>query len=105
MVYALIDSERTQSGQALAAGRQGFEACSKLNIRCRFLERRAIENYFPERAIRGVKNSEKYRALGQYEVLKTVDPAWGKEENWKIARLMTKDDLRGTDLDTFLEEL
>jgi len=40
-----------------------------------------------------------------HNALKAVDPAWGKEENWRIARLMTKDDLRGTDLDTFLEEL
>jgi hypothetical protein len=39
--------------------------------------------------------------VGQYELLKNVALAWGKEENWKIARLMTKDDLRGTDLGTF----
>jgi energy-coupling factor transporter ATP-binding protein EcfA2 len=102
---ALIDSERTQAGEPLAADRQSFvEVCSKLNIRCHVLERRAIENYLPEHAIRAVK-SVKYRALGHYELLKNVDPAWRKEENWKIARLMTKDDLRGTDLGAFLEEL
>jgi ABC-type cobalamin/Fe3+-siderophores transport system ATPase subunit len=105
-VYALIDSERTQSGEPLAAGRQGFvEVCSKLKIPCRVLQRRAIENYLPERAIRGVKNSDKYRALGHYEALKAANPAWGKEENWRIARLMTRDDLQGTDLGTFLDEL
>jgi energy-coupling factor transporter ATP-binding protein EcfA2 len=105
-VYALIDSERTQSGEALAADRQGFvEVCSKLKIPCRVLERRAIENYLSERAIRVVKNSDKYRSLGPYEALKTVDPAWAKQENWRIARLMTRDDLKGTDLDTFLGEL
>jgi hypothetical protein len=104
-VYALIDSERSQSGEALPPDRQGFaEACSKLKIPCLVLERRAIENYLPERPIRAIK-SDKYRALGQYELLKNVAPAWGKEENWKIARLMTKDDLMGTDLGTFLEEL
>src|SRR5260370_10598181 len=46
--YALIDSGRTQTGEALATDRQGFvEACSRLKIPCRVLERRAIENYLP----------------------------------------------------------
>jgi len=105
-VHALIDSERAQPGEALATDRRGFEeACSKLNIPCHVLERRAIENYFPEHAIKEVKNSDKYRPLGHYEPLKGVDPAWGKEENWRIARLMTLDDLEDTDLGTFLEQL
>jgi hypothetical protein len=105
-VYALIDSERSQSGEYLAADRQGFaDACARLNIPCRVLERRAIENYFPEHAIRAVKNSDKYRSLTPYEPLRAADPAWGKEENWRIARLMKKEDLRDTDLGRFLEEL
>jgi energy-coupling factor transporter ATP-binding protein EcfA2 len=105
-VYALIDSERNQPGEALAADRQGFaEACSKLKIPCRILERRAIENYLPERAIRTAKNSDKYRALGHHEVLKAVNPGWGKEENWRIARVMTRDDLKDTDLGAFLDAL
>jgi len=94
-VYALIDSERTQAGEQVGADRQGFaDACSKLNIPCHILERRAIENYLPERAIRAVKNSDKYRALSPYEALRGADPAWAKEENWRIARSMTKDDLK-----------
>jgi hypothetical protein len=105
-VYALIDSERMNAGETIAADRQGFaDACSKLKIPCHILERRAIENYLPEHAIRAVKNSDKYRALEHYEVLKALSPAWAKEDNWRIARLMTKDDLRGTDLDTFLDKL
>lgn len=105
-IYALIDSERSQSGEALTADRQGFaEACSKLKIPCTVLDRRALENYLPERAIRLVKNSDKYRALGPYEKLKDADPAWSKDENWRIARLMTKDELSGTDLGAFLEAL
>jgi ABC-type cobalamin/Fe3+-siderophores transport system ATPase subunit len=105
-VHALIDSEREHAGQALRPDRRGFaDVCAKLKIPCHVLERRAIENYLPERAIRVVKNSDKYRALGHYEALKALSPAWGKEENWKIARLMTKDDLSGTDLGAFLEKL
>jgi energy-coupling factor transporter ATP-binding protein EcfA2 len=105
-VYALIDSERTQDGEAVAADRQGFaDACSKLKIPCHVLDRRAIENYLPDRAIKAVKNSDKYRALAPYEALKGADPAWAKEENWKIARSMTHDDLSGTDLGEFLGKL
>ena len=105
-VYALIDSERTQAGEGVVADRQGFaDTCSKLKIPCHILERRAIENYLTERAIRAVKNSDKYRALGPYEALKTADPAWAKEENWKIARSMTEADLSGTDLGAFLDML
>jgi len=105
-VYALIDSERSQAGAALAPDRQSFtEICSKLKIPCAVLERRAIENYFPERAIRLAKNSDKYRALTHYEKLTDADPAWSKQENWRIARAMTKDDLKDTDLGRFLDEL
>jgi ABC-type Mn2+/Zn2+ transport system ATPase subunit len=105
-VYALIDSERDQAGNALASDRRRFkEVCSKLGIECTVLERRAMENYFPERAIRLVKNSEEYRALGPYEKLNKVDPAWSKDENWRIARVMTKEELTGNDLGSFLEAL
>jgi AAA domain, putative AbiEii toxin, Type IV TA system len=104
-VYALIDSERTGPGVALAADRQSFvETCSKLKIPCHVLERRATENYLSEHAIREAK-SDKYRAIGHYEPLGATGPAWGKEENWRIARFMTVDDLKGTDLGAFLEQL
>jgi energy-coupling factor transporter ATP-binding protein EcfA2 len=104
-VYGLIDSERTQAGGAIGTDRQSFvDTCTKLKIPCHVLERRATENYLPEHAIRKVK-SDKHRALGHYELLKAASPAWGKEENWKIARFMTADDLKGTDLGTFLEQL
>src|SRR5436190_22275891 len=79
--------------------------CSKLGVPCRVLDRRAIENYFPQHAFRTVKKSDKYHSLGPYEAVRGVQPAWGKEENWKIARLMKEDDLKDTDLGRFLEEL
>jgi hypothetical protein len=68
------------------------------------LERRAIENYFQPRAIQNIKG-DKYKALGPYDLLKDLSPAWGKEENWKIARHLTKADLDSTDLGKFLESL
>ena len=105
-VCALVDSERSRAGEALSADRKGFaEACSKLNISCTILERRSIENYLSEQAIRTAKGSDKYRALAPYESLRSLDPAWSKHENWRIARMMTKEEIRGSDLDTFLEQL
>jgi hypothetical protein len=39
--------------------------------------------------------SDSYHALGPYEALKDANPAWGKQDNWRIARLMSKKDLAG----------
>jgi len=69
------------------------------------LEWRSIENYFSDRAVKAEKG-EKYRALEPYEKLNQVSPAWGKAENWRIARQMTREELESTDdLGTFLKSL
>jgi hypothetical protein len=105
-VVAVIDSEKRSPSDPLSPHRSEFtRVCDRLGIKWCVLERRAIENYLPERAIRAVKNSDKYRSLGHYEVLRAINPAWAKTENWRIARLTTKDDLKDTDLGTFLEKL
>ncbi len=68
------------------------------------LERRAVENYFPESAIKGEKGS-KYEALGPYERLTNAAMPWAKPENWRIARRMKFDDIADTDLGRFLRDL
>ena len=104
-VAALIDSERTSKGAPLARDREGFvEICKNAKIKCHVLERRAIENYLTDEAVKKVKD-KKYRALEPYEVLADVNPAWSKSENWRIARAMGPDGLRGTDLGRFLNSL
>jgi predicted ATPase len=104
-VFALIDSERDTADDPLEAGRAAFvEACEKAKINCYVLDRRAIENYLSDKAVKKVKG-DKYRALQPYEKLKDSSPAWGKEENWRIAREMTKDELIATDLGKFLGSL
>ena len=104
-VFVLIDSERDAAGASLEAPRAAFvEVCKKAKINCHVLDRRAIENYFSDEAIKKVKGN-KYRALGLVEKLKDASPAWGKEENWRIAREMTSDDLKTTDLGGFLDSL
>jgi hypothetical protein len=104
-VAALIDSERSQEGAALSPDRKAFmELCRKLAINCHALNRRAIENYFSHMAVKAIKG-QKYRALAQYEALNAAPVAWSKEENWRIARQMTKSDIGETDLGKFIADL
>ncbi len=104
-VSALIDSERSAPGEQLAADRAAFvQKCEEASVPCKVLDRRAIENYFPESAIKQVKG-EKYRALEPYESLKAASPAWAKSENWRIAREMSYEEVQETDLGQFLGSL
>ena len=106
-VSVLIDSERPKKGAALESRLVKFrDLCTKLGFKCHILERRAMENYFPKRALQEhfgptalpLKHYErpKDRAGGR---------GWPKAENWRIARLMNLDELEGTDLGDFLEKL
>ena len=68
------------------------------------LERRAIENYLSDRAIRAVKGP-KYAALGAYEKLSTAELSWSKTESAAIAREMTIAELSLNDLGQFLRDI
>lgn len=104
-VAALIDSERSVAGEAIDASRADFvAACGRAKIACHVLDRMATENYLTDAAVKKVKGP-KYRALAQYEKLKSMNPAWGKGDNWRIAREMSLADVDGTDLGTFLRSL
>ncbi len=104
-ISALIDSELKSSDDALCADRQGFfHNCKEANIDCHILERRAIENYFSDRAVKVIKG-EKYQALTPYEKLEEASPSWGKQENWRIAREMNLEEINNTDLGIFLQSL
>src|SRR5262249_45361450 len=106
-VWALIDSERTGPGDPLPLNRREFVhtcADSAVPIDCHVLERRATENYFFDRAVKKTFGNA-YRALGTYEKLADVSPAWPKSENWRIARQVDPDDLLATDLGQFLQDL
>jgi hypothetical protein len=89
----------------LKPDRRGFaDVCHKLGINCLVLERRATENYLTDRAIKLFKGNA-FRALSPYELLKDVTPSWAKEENWRIASEMTRDELEQTELGAFLQNL
>jgi predicted ATPase len=101
-IVVIIDSERTGPDAALPPDRQAFlEICGKLGIRSHALDRRAIENYFSGRAVQAVMG-EKYQALEPYEQLKAADPAWAKQDNWRIARETSWGEIENSDLGQFL---
>ena len=100
-IAALVDSERTIKDGEPKPGRAKFvETCSKLGIDVCLTERRAIENYFTDLAVKAAVGSN-FHALGPFE----SKPAWGKGNNWKIARQMTLADIEILDLGAFLKRL
>ena len=104
-VFAIIDSERSAQGEKLEARRAMFKKlCDDADIMCHVLERRAIENYFPDYAVKKVKG-DAYRALQPYEPFKHPFPKWAKSEHWQIAREMAPENLDNTDLGEFLKSL
>lgn len=103
-VKYLIDSERTTEDGMLRPNRQGFvNLCAKLGIDGLVLERRALENYFTEAAVKRAFGDASI-ALAPFEK-KGTGQNWPKSNNWRAAAEMTKADLEGTDLGRFLEKL
>jgi AAA domain, putative AbiEii toxin, Type IV TA system len=104
-IFAVIDSERAHADAPLAANRAQFAAiCKDLSIPCTVLQRRAIENYFPEHAVQATYGPQG-RGLGPYELAKEAGFGWNKARNWRVAREMRKDDLQDSDLAELLERL
>lgn len=104
-VYALIDSEKPATDAPLSANRREFlSQCARLNIRAMATQRRALENYFPDRAVKAAF-SPSYKALGEFQARSEVNPIWAKADNWRIAREMTGEELLATDVGEFLRTL
>ena len=104
-ISAIVDSEQTSPDGAPSPKREDFKkVCEKLKINVHLTERRAIENYFTEKAIQSIY-SEKYKALEPYELLKESSNPWSKSEGRRIANKMSFNDIRDTDLGKFLESI
>ena len=104
-IYVLIDSERTAPGEKLQSRLKEFKKlCEQAGVKCHVLERRAIENYFTERAVKNAKG-DKYHALGPYDSRDKFSPGVNKNENWIIAREMNSEELEASDLGFFLKSL
>lgn len=107
-VYVLIDSEKKSIDDDLGDSRKEFvQICHDLNIKCHVLERRAIEHYWTDVAIKRVKRGGKFRALLPYEEFKKTKEldCWVKEENGQIAEEMDIEDINNTDLGRFLQSI
>lgn len=101
-VSVLIDSEQAAEGEPLSPERQAFvEECERLGFDVHVLERRAIENYLTEEAVKKVKGPS-CSALGPFDARSGTGRGWNKRENWRIAAEMTRDDLDACDLGSFL---
>jgi predicted ATPase len=104
-VAAVVDSERDREDAPLAANRQAFiEACDRAGVRHHVLHRRAIEHYMSDAAVKAVKGP-RHRALEPFEDRSTVSPMWSREENWRIARELSRGYVDSTDLGEFLSSL
>jgi ABC-type cobalamin/Fe3+-siderophores transport system ATPase subunit len=104
-VSVIIDSERDSAEVDLDAGRQAFvENCGGLGFDVHIVKRRALENYMTDAAVKAIKGP-KYRGLGPYEALRDAEQPWAKNENWRIAGEMTREDLDATDVGAFLTTL
>ena len=101
-ILAVIDSEKSSAEDALPANRTKFlSICDQARITCHVLRRRALENYFTDRAVKQVMG-EKYRSLDPFEKRESVNPCWAKADNSRIARAMTKSEIEQTDFGQFV---
>lgn len=104
-VSVIIDSEKKSAEDPLEKSRVDFvKSCKTLGFDILVTERRAFENYLSAPAIRAIKG-DGYSALGPYDKLKEASPKWEKSENWRIAREMSWEDLKETDIGHFLQKL
>ncbi|MBD2001830.1 MULTISPECIES: ATP-dependent nuclease [Cyanophyceae] len=105
-IYALIDSELEAPDEELAIDRKEFvDTCKQIGIIYHVLKYRAIENYFPDHAVKAIKG-DKFSALNPYESLKIKSQyGWSKADNWRMAKEMTLEELSKTDIGKFIEQL
>jgi ABC-type multidrug transport system ATPase subunit len=103
-LIALIDND-PESDKV----REEFIAnCKANNIKVRRLERYAIENYFPLEILRKIYPNEipaDMKGLDLNTPIKDQLHLSVRKKTREIARRMTTDDIRGTDLETFFNEV
>lgn len=104
-IHALVDSERTADGASAAQNVEDFHTtCEAHKIPCHVLHRRAIENYFPDAAVKKVFGPT-YSAVEPFTKLSQHPKPWDKADNWRIAVETDFSDIAKTDLGKFLQSL
>jgi len=104
-IFALVDSERPSAEAPPADRRVRFEeVCKKVGFEACLTERRALENYFPDHAVKAAFGSS-FERLTPYERLADHPNGWSKADNWRIAHHVTKADLLSSDIGKFLDRI
>jgi energy-coupling factor transporter ATP-binding protein EcfA2 len=104
-IFALVDSERIAAIDSPSSRRIQFqETCRRIGIDVCVTERRAIENYFSDSAVKAALG-DNFQSLGPYELLKNSATPWGKFNNWKIARHIQWAEIESTDLGAFIARI
>ena len=80
------------------------EVCKRIGFDVCLTERRAIENYFSDQAVKAAFGSS-FQQLAPYERLADHSNGWSKTDNWRIAHFVTKAELLSTDVGRFLERI
>jgi hypothetical protein len=104
-IFALIDSERHDPDAPPSQRRLKFlDVCQRLKIDACLTERRAIENYFPDHAVKAALGTS-FESLKPYERLSDSPNGWRKADSWKIARHLSLADIADTDLGQFIARI
>jgi hypothetical protein len=99
-IAVILDSERISADSSAKREHQMFLKEAKAQgIPCHLTELRAIENYFPDGAVKLVVPT--LSALSPFE---EAPRSWAKQksQNWKMATNMTIDEIRSNDIGKFL---
>lgn len=104
-VFAIADSEREAEMGEPSHNRTSFQkTCNELSIPVLLTTRRAIENYFSDRAIKAALG-DSHGGLAPYQALNTTPNGWHKSKNWKIAAEMSRAEFENTDVGMFIREV
>lgn len=104
-IRVFIDSEKNHEDEKIQSQRKSFiDECEQIGISVVVSRKRATENYFTDRAIKRVLGNA-FNSLQPFEKLRNVSPSWQKSLNWKMAREITFDEIKDSDLGEFLESL
>lgn len=104
-VFALVDSERPAKGKQASKKRREFkQTCQALRISVCLTERRAMENYLTDEAVKSALGKD-YASLRHYQRLKDCPIPWRKSNSWRVARKMNFDDIGKTDVGRFLSNI
>ena len=103
-LIALIDRDNAST----KIRRQFVNKCKEFNIPVHRLRRYAIENYIPLQVLREVFNSQISDSVQEIDVTKKLENQIGinvKKSTRKIAKKMSLDDIKDTDLQKFFDEV